>query len=458
MTIDLLLRLAATGDERAGGMAAQTLDAMAAGGIYDQLRGGFHRYSVDARWIVPHFEKMLYDNSQLLRTYARSWQLTGNERHRRVALETADWMLGEMRDEAGGFWSTIDADSEGEEGLFYVWSLEEFRSVTGPDADAAVAHWGITEEGNFEGSNIPVYAEDPVDQDAIDRARFALLNRRTFRVRPATDTKVLTSWNGLAASALAEAGSILGQPHWIQAAEEAMRFVLSTLRVNGRLMRSYRNAQVKHLGFAEDYASTLEATLMLFEVTGDPEWLAEARWTADEAIRLFHDSDAGGFFTTGVDAERLVTRSKDLIDNAVPATNSVFALELQRLALITGEQDYEDRAAEILRLLAPAMIRSPLGFGHLLGALDLYTSEPLEIVIVGDRGADDTEALLGEIRGRFMPNKIVVLAPDGVVEGADPALMEGRTRYDGRATAYVCRNRVCNVPVSFPDLLAEQLG
>ena len=458
MTVDLLLRLAAAGDDRAGQMAARTLDAMAAGGIYDQLRGGFHRYSVDARWIVPHFEKMLYDNAQLLRTYARSWQLTRNERHRRVALETADWMLGEMRDEAGGFWSTIDADSEGEEGLFYVWSLEEFRSVTGADADVAVAHWGITEEGNFEGANIPVYAQEPEDPSAIDRARFALLNRRTFRVRPETDTKVLTSWNGLAASALAEAGSILGQPQWIQAAEETMRFVLSTLRRDGRLMRSYRNAQVRHLGFAEDYAATLEATLMLFEVTGGHGWLAEARWAADEAIRLFHDSDAGGFFTTGTDAERLVTRSKDLIDNAVPAANSVFALELQRLALITGERGYEDRAAEILRLLAPAMLRSPLGFGHLLGALDLYTGDALEIVIVGDRGAEDTEALLHEVRSRFLPNKVVLFTEDGQIEGVDPALMESRTRYDGHATAYVCRDRVCNVPVSFPDLLAEQLG
>jgi uncharacterized protein YyaL (SSP411 family) len=458
MTIDLLLRLAGAGDERAGAMATKTLDAMAAGGIYDQLRGGFHRYSVDAEWIVPHFEKMLYDNAQLLRTYARSWQLTRAERHRRVAVDTATWMLEEMRDDGGGFWSTIDADSEGEEGLFYIWSLDEVRSVTGADADAAIAHWGLTEEGNFEGSNIPVYAREPEDPGAIERARSALLERRSMRVRPATDTKVIAAWNGLAASSLAEAGAALGRTDWIHAAEETMRFVLSELRREGRLLRSYRNALAKHLAFAEDYAFTLEATLMLFEVTGEPEWLTEAIWAADDAIRLFHDNDAGGFFTTGTDAERLVTRSKDLIDNAVPAANSVLAVELQRLALITGRQEYQEAALEIMRLLVPAMIRSPLGFGHLLGGLDLYTSEPLEIVIVGDRGASGTDALLNEVRDRYLPNKVVIVAPNADVPGVDPALLESRTRIDGRATAYVCRNRVCEVPVDAPERLGSQLG
>ncbi|MEA2498527.1 MAG: uncharacterized protein QOH26_932 [Actinomycetota bacterium] len=456
MTIDLLLRLAARGNDEAGPMVTNTLDSMARGGIFDQLAGGFARYSVDREWIVPHFEKMLYDNAQLLRSFARSALATGSKFHEQIATSTAEWMLSEMVDESGGFWSTLDADSEGVEGKFYVWSIDEVREVAGDDADEAIRTWGISEEGNFEGANILVRAQDPTDPESLERARRALLERRSLRVRPATDTKVLTAWNGLAASALAEAGAGLGRRDWIDAAERAMRFVLSELRVDGRLMRSYRNGVVKHLGYSEDYAMVLEASLRLFEATGRTEWLRTAKSIADQAIELFHDSHGGGFHTTGDDAPRLVARSKDLIDNALPAANSVFAMELQRLAALTGEESYRDIAAQIIRLMLEPVARTPLGFGHLLGAVDLYASATREIVIVGSP-SEERSRMEQEVRSRFLPNAVLVIAehPDDETKQLIP-LLEGRDG-DGVATAYVCTNGTCRLPVTTAAELAVQL-
>ena len=458
MTLDLLMRFGHRGDEHADRMVARTLDAMAAGGMFDQLAGGFARYSVDRQWVVPHFEKMLYDNAQLLRSYARSYQRSRNERHRHVAEATAAWMLSELLDHSGGFWSALDADSEGEEGKFYVWDYDELVEVTGDDADAAVAHWGVTREGNFDGKNILVYANEPDDPIAIERARSKLLERRASRVRPGTDEKVLTAWNGLAASCLAEAGWILGRSEWIDAAVRAMEHILTVQRVDGRLMRSYRRIdgrdEVRHLGYCEDYAFVLEACLVLYETTHNPQWLDEARWCGDEVVKLFGD-EIGGFFTTGTDAEELVTRSKDVIDNAVPAANSVLALELQRLALITSDQSYEDHALGIIRLMKDAMERSPGAFGHLLSAVDLYLGDPLEIVIVGDTRDPDTSRLLDVVRSTYIAHRVLVVAPPGE-DGL--ALLRDRPTRDDRATAYVCRRGVCRTPVTAPVELAVELA
>jgi len=458
MNVDFLLRLARRGNDEAARMAVKTLSAMSAGGMFDQLAGGFARYSVDATWTVPHFEKMLYDNAQLLRTYARAFAATDILRFRDVSEMTVSWLLSEMRDEAGGFFSSLDADSDGVEGKFYVFDLDEARDVIGHDAPAAIDHFGFTAEGNFEGANIPVYAAEPSEVDGLLRARTKLLEHRNKRVRPGTDTKVLTSWNALTAAALAEAGALLGQAQWVSVAIEAMEFVTSTLIVDDRLMRSYRHAgerqsQVKHLGVAEDYAFYLEASLALWETTFDARWLERARWAADRGIELFEDKDRGGFFTTGADAESLVVRPKDLFDNAVPSANSVFALELQRLALLTGNLKYEEVALKAMQLVRDVAAHSPLGFGTMLGAFEFHAGDAVEIVIVGDGSRE----LVDAVHTNYFPSKVLVAADRPTPADAERIpLLEGRTEIR-EATAFVCRRGACKLPVSDAQSMLEQI-
>jgi uncharacterized protein YyaL (SSP411 family) len=463
MTIDFLLRMSARGHDTALKMATVTLDAMAAGGMFDQLGGGFARYSVDPYWVVPHFEKMLYDNAGLIRTYARAWRVTRSDRYREVVERTVTWLLREMRDPFGGFFSSLDADSEGEEGRFYVWTVDEVRDVLGDDSELALERWGLTSQGNFEGKNIPVDAHPLVDRGLEESMRSRLLTRREERVRPGADTKVLAGWNALTASALAEAGAAFGRGDWVNVAIEIMDFILRDMRVDGRLMRTYRTrddgtkGDVRLLGYAEDYAMTLEACLALFEATGAVRWLEDARRTAHDAIRLFWDEDSGGFFTTGTDAPALVTRPKDHFDNAIPAANSVFALEFQRLALITGEDRYEPYGLAPVRTMLEVIPRSPQGFGHLLGAVDLFTGNPAEIVVVGGEEAG-RRALLEVARGSFYPNSVLI-SPADENDDASAALplLQGRL---GRreATAFVCHRGVCELPVTTAEALRDQLS
>ena len=429
-------------------MTSRTLLAMASGGMYDQVGGGFARYSVDERWLVPHFEKMLYDNALLARAYLHGWQVTGHELFERVCRETLDWALGEMRAPEGGFFSALDADSEGVEGKFYVWSLEELRAAAGDLADDAVAYFGAGEEGNWEGVNVLVRGVH--EPESLEEIRRRLYAARAERVPPALDDKRLTSWNALMISALAEAGAVLERDDYLDAAVACAEFVLGELRDgDGRLLRTWRDGSAKLNAYLEDHAYLLEALLTLYEATFDPRWFAEARALADTMIERFADDERGGFFETSTDHEPLLARRKDLEDHPIPAANSSAAYGLLRLSALTGEHEYERRAVSVLELLHPFAGRHPQAFAHLLQALDFHFAGVREVALAGD----DTGPLERVVRSRFRPH--LVLA-GGRADGVP--LLEGREPVDGRAAAYVCENFACRQPVTEPDELRALLG
>ena len=430
-------------------MSAGTLRAMAAGGMYDLVGGGFARYSVDERWLVPHFEKMLYDNALLARAYLHGWQVTGDPLFRRVAEETLEWALREMRGPEGGFFSALDADSEGEEGLFYVWTPEQLREVLGEeDASVAGDHYGVRPGGNFEGRTILTRGAD--EPPGLEGIRRRLYDARAKRVWPGLDDKRLTSWNALMIAAIAEAGAVLEREDFLDAARTAAEFVLRDLRdADGRLLRTYKDAEAKLNAYLEDHAFLLEALLVLYESTFEPRWFAAARELADTMIERFADGDRGGFYETSCDHEQLVARRKDLEDHPIPSGNSAAALALLRLAALTGEHSYEDRAVGVLRLLHPLAARHPQAFAHLLQAIDFHLATVREVALAGE----DTRELERAVRAQFRPH--VVLAggePDGV------PLLEGRGPVDGRAAAYVCEGFACRQPVTDPAELWELLA
>jgi uncharacterized protein len=441
--IELLLRRGETE------MSAHTLRRMASGGMYDQVGGGFARYSVDTHWLVPHFEKMLYDNALLARAYLHGWQVTGDDLFRTVCEETLDWALRELRGDEGGFQSALDADSEGEEGRFYVWTIAELREVLGDDADAAIAWFGATERGNFEGRNILTRGEgDPPAE--LGEWRRKLYEVRARRVWPGLDDKRLTSWNALTISALAEAGGVLERADYLDAARAAAEFLLGELREpDGRLLRSWKDGTAKLNAYLEDHAYLVEALLTLYEATFEPRWFEAARGLADTMIERFADDEQGGFFETSSDHEQLIARRKDLEDHPIPAGNSSAAYGLLRLAALTGEHEYERRAESVLRLLWELAPKHPQAFAHLLQALDFHLARVQEVALVGD----DDGTLARTVRARFRPHLVLAGGePDGV------PLLEGRERVDGRAAAYVCENFACKLPVTEPAELEEQLA
>jgi uncharacterized protein YyaL (SSP411 family) len=469
MTLELLLRYhRRSGDLEALEIAEHTLVQMARGGMYDQIGGGFHRYSVDERWLVPHFEKMLYDNALLARVYVQAYQLTRERFYRRIAEEILDYVLREMTSPEGAFYSTQDADSEGVEGKFFAWTVDELSEALGPeDGRIAAAYWGAIPHGNWEHTNVLNLPREPeevagvlaitVDElrAAVERIRPALFALRERRVKPGRDEKVLTSWNGLMLRAFAEAANALGEPRFREAAVRNAEFVLSTLRVENRLRHTYKDGRARVNGFLEDYAYYADGLIALYEATFDRRWLDEAKALADQMVDLFADEAGGGFFDTSRDHEALISRPKDLYDSATPAANSVAADALLRLALLTGEHSYERIARRSVEGISSVAARAPQAFGRWLCAVDFVLGSPVEIAVVGDPADPRTERLLAAIWARFMPNKVVALRRPG--EPAGITLLEEREMVGGAPTAYVCRNYTCQAPTTDPEELVRQL-
>jgi uncharacterized protein YyaL (SSP411 family) len=473
MTWEVVLRVGRrTRDARGLEMLQLTLTRMAHGGIYDQLGGGFHRYSVDGQWLVPHFEKMLYDNAQLASLYLHAWLATGDGLYRRVAEETLDYVRREMTHPAGGFYSAQDADSEGVEGKFFVWSPDEMRAVLGDPAlaRAALAYWGVDDGPNFEGHSILFVPRDPeqvagtlgltADElaTAVERARRLLYAEREKRVHPGLDDKVLASWNGLMLAAFAEAAAVLGRADYLAVAVRNALFLTRQMVRDGRLLRSWKDGQARITGYLEDYSMVGVGLLALYEATFDRRWLDESRRLAEEALRLFWSADLNAFFDTGDDQEALVVRPRNLFDNAVPSGTSVAIDWLLRLAVILGEERYEAIALAALRPMADLMQRYPSGFGRYLSALDFHLGPVAELALVWPRGQERAVApLLDTVFGRYQPNRVVVGAAEGDPAGAGLPLLAERPAVGGRPTAYVCQHYVCQLPVTEPDALARQL-
>jgi uncharacterized protein YyaL (SSP411 family) len=457
MALEFLLRYhRATDDPQARHMVFLTLEAMARGGMYDQLGGGFHRYSVDDHWLVPHFEKMLYDNALLARVYLHAWQVTGESFYRTITEEILDYVVREMTDPAGGFYSTQDADSEGEEGKFFVWTAQEIRDVLGDEADKFMAAYGVTRHGNFEGKNILEFVGDMDQRPALAEARRKLFKVREKRVHPGRDDKVLTSWNGLMLAAFAEAARALDRDDYREVAERNAGFVLRELRrPSGRLWHTWKAGVASINGYLEDYTHLIEGLLELYQATFDPHWYVAAQELAE--IMLVHfQAPNGGFFDTSDDHETLVTRPRDLQDNATPSGNAMAVAALLKLAGFTNDMRYVDIAHQALAQMQSMMAQYPLGFGQWLQALSYALSRPREVAIVGDPEAAATQALLSVVRSGYQPFLVVALAAPNTQHPAVP-LLQDRGPVDGQAAAYVCSSFACQAPATEPEELRALL-
>lgn len=443
-------------------MATFTLDKMAGGGMYDQLGGAFHRYSVDEQWLVPHFEKMLYDNALLAVCYLEGYQATGNEDYARTVRETLDFWLSTMTDEAGGFYSTLDADSEGVEGKYYVWTPEEVESLLGAKAAKTFCYvYDIAAGGNFEGESIPNLPKSLKQcvsilgreleelRRELDASREKLLEVRRRRIPPGLDDKVLVSWNGLMIDAMAQAGAVLAEPRYEQAAIKAAEFVLGQMQdTDGRLMHSWRQGRAQGSAFLDDYACLANALVTLYEVTFDPRWIEEAIRLCDDFLARFNDPEGAGFFYTADDHEQLIARNKDIMDASVPSGNAMATTVLVRLALLTGRDDYREAAEKTLAGFATAMERAPTATGQLLIALDMHVGPTPQIVVMGSPADANTKEVLQNLWRRFIPNR--VLAGGDSSNAAPPAalkqLFAGKEPGEKTPAVYICESFTCSAP------------
>ncbi len=474
VNLEYLLRFHhATGSEPALQVVLLALRKMADGGLNDQLGGGFHRYSVDERWLVPHFEKMLYDNALLARVYLHAFQISGDLFFREVAEDTLDFILREMTSPAGSFYSAQDADSEGEEGKFYVWTLPELREALEgvvEHLDALLVYWGVSAAGNFEGRNI-LHVADMLERVAVRHgltveqmredvaaAKTVLFTLRKRRVPPARDEKILAAWNGMTLAALAEAARVLGRDDYREAAVRSASFLLREMTTSdGRLWRTHKDGTSKINGYLEDYAHVIDGLLELYMTTFETRWFAEAQRLADTVLAHFR-ADEGGFYDTSDDHDALVMRPRSLQDSVMPSGSAQMAYNLLRLTGWTGETRYEDAALGVYRTLGAALGEYPMAFGMMLIGVDLTLRRPVEIALVGDPAQPEIGAMLRVVREPYRPRALVALSPGNAGPDAIPALLRGRTLRDGSPAAYVCENFVCAAPVTSSAALAAQLN
>ena len=488
-TLEFLLRFYhRTGVPLALEMLELTLDKMAAGGMYDQIGGGFHRYSTDAFWLVPHFEKMLYDNALLARLYTHAYQATRNPSYAKVAQGILDYVLREMRHSDGGFYAAQDADSEGVEGKFFVWRPEQLVSILGrEDAEVVADHFGVTNEGNFEGMsvlNVPRdpaqvasrYSMSPDELDAlIESASAKLLQERSQRIPPLTDTKVITSWNGLMMAAMAEASAVFGREDYLHAARDNAAFILERMMRDDRLRRTDGDSQNGAQGFLDDYSHLVDGLLALHSADGDLRWLIQAEKLTRQAVALFWDPLQSRFYDTGSDQENLIIRPRDVTDNALPSGHSMMTGVLARLAIINGDGDLRTMASDSLRGVRDIMIQFPTGAGHWLSVLDFYLLDQKEAVIITPSTPADTLAptvipakagihaqptatdMLRRLASTHLTNAIVVSASEDAADASPWPVFQGRSVIDGKPTVYVCRNYACQLPTTDPDTMMSQI-
>ena len=478
MDLLLLVRDAnRTGQQGPLDMVRLTLDRMAAGGIYDHLGGGFARYSVDARWLVPHFEKMLYDNALLSNAYLDAYLVTGDANYSRVLRETLNYVIRDMTDPAGGFYSTEDADSEGHEGLFYTWTPDEIEGVLGETRGATFGRvYDVSDDGNFEGRsilNLPktleqcaaILKRDPQElADELSDSREKLFAAREKRVRPGRDDKVIVAWNGLMIDAMARAGAALNEPEYVITADEVASFILSRMcRDDGCLLHSWRNGHAKLDAYLDDYAALANSLVSLYEANFKERWIDEAVRLMDILLDKFADQSGGGFFYTATDHEKLIARTKELTDSSIPSGNGLAANALLRLGQLLGRSDYLDAAERTLAAALPIMQRAPMAAGQMLLALDRYLGPADELVLVGDVSRDDTKQVIAAIHRRYLPRSVLAARDTGATDSTSSQsqhfnqIFEGRASPDGQPVLYVCENFECQAPAIGSAAIEAQL-